>query len=216
MKKLLLMLILLSFQLFSKTVVTGIYHPSKEGGVYQEVELEILKEMKLSKFMPNSNDKITAIFDDFEITLSKTELINEYNINTRHQNVSKLKNILTKKEIDKLRIDSSITALIVKNRASIFDRRNKIIITDVTIGKGLLGYYYDNGRGSSYPINGVFTKNLKGNIMSAKGDISHFSISNHYIKEDPKINKYIKKYKEKKALYEKARATPEIEQGFTF
>lgn len=215
MKKVILLMMVAGLQLFSETMVKGTYYPSKDktnGGKYKELKSKIEKKIELQGYTVSESEKFTIRTKDFDIIVSKSEFEKEYSKVSEKPLPEKLKKKMSYKEFSKIKgyAENAIVALMEQNKAIIYNKKNKANETQVYKAEGNLCYYYDKGRGSCYPDNGIFTLDFNNKIFDFD-IITRFGVEIHSSTRNPYLENY-EGEKEFVELYNKAKLNPEKEQ----
>ncbi|MDO5088789.1 MAG: hypothetical protein Q4D53_03295 [Leptotrichiaceae bacterium] len=215
MKKVIILLMLLgiSVQIFSETLVKGTYEKKKKR--YRELSLKVIGNIKLNSISGDRRNSLVLKTDNYDIIVDKNELISLYN-GDRRDKLSKLKNTLTYKEAGKHNLKNEIAELIESGKGVIYDKKNKTELKNIVKVKYSNKIYYDEGRGSEYEGYTFYADNdFEKRIMDfdvvvpGLGVMIHSSIGdNPYMKIIENKNRF-EKYNEKKELYEKAKASPD-------
>ena len=226
MKKLLAILFLIiAIQGIAETVVKGTYETKKKR--YVELTQTLEKEIFLNYTLPdNKKEIVTYRDDDYDILVSKNDLLEVYN-RGKKEPIEDIKNKISYKDKKFDYIHNEFAELIENNKAVVYDRKNEKEINYLIKVKYSNAIYYDNGGGSLY--NGYkFYKDkewtepvLKFNIITKFGIALHHSLGdNPYNRElSPEAKKNFennKSFNQRKELYEKAMQTPDVTQSFSY
>ena len=226
MKKLLAILFLIiAVQGIAETVVKGTYETKKKR--YVELTQTLEKEIFLNYTLPdNKKEIVTYKGDDYDILVSKNDLLEVYN-RGKKEPIEDIKNKISYKDKKFDYIHNEFAELIENNKAVVYDRKNEKEINYLIKVKYSNAIYYDNGGGSLY--NGYkFYKDkewtepvLKFNIITKFGIALHHSLGdNPYNSElSPEAKKNFennKSFNQRKELYEKAMQTPDVTQSFSY
>jgi hypothetical protein len=226
MKKLLAILFLIiAVQGIAETVVKGTYETKRKR--YVELTQTLEKEIFLNYTLPdNKKEIVTYRDDDYDILVSKNDLLEVYN-RGKKEPIEDIKNKISYKDKKFDYIHNEFAELIENNKAVVYDRKNEKEINYLIKVKYSNAIYYDNGGGSLY--NGYkFYKDkewtepvLKFNIITKFGIALHHSLGdNPYNRElSPEAKKNFennKSFNQRKELYEKAMQTPDVTQSFSY
>ena len=226
MKKLLAILFLIiAVQGIAETVVKGTYETKRKR--YVELTQTLEKEIFLNYTLPdNKKEIVTYRDDDYDILVSKNDLLEVYN-RGKKEPIEDIKNKISYKDKKFDYIHNEFAELIENNKAVVYDRKNEKEINYLIKVKYSNAIYYDNGGGSLY--NGYkFYKDkewtepvLKFNIITKFGIALHHSLDdNPYNRElSPEAKKNFennKSFNQRKELYEKAMQTPDVTQSFSY
>lgn len=226
MKKLLAILFLIiAVQGIAETVVKGTYETKRKR--YVELTQTLEKEIFLNYTLPdNKKEIVTYRDDDYDILVSKNDLLEVYN-RGKKEPIEDIKNKISYKDKKFDYIHNEFAELIENNKAVVYDRKNEKEINYLIKVKYSNAIYYDNGGGSLY--NGYkFYKDkewtepvLKFNIITKFGIALHHSLGdNPYNRElSPETKKNFennKSFNQRKELYEKAMQTPDVTQSFSY
>lgn len=226
MKKLLAILFLIiAVQGIAETVVKGTYETKRKR--YVELTQTLEKEIFLNYTLPdNKKEIVTYRDDDYDILVSKNDLLEVYN-RGKNEPIEDIKNKISYKDKKFDYIHNEFAELIENNKAVVYDRKNEKEINYLIKVKYSNAIYYDNGGGSLY--NGYkFYKDkewtepvLKFNIITKFGIALHHSLGdNPYNRElSPEAKKNFennKSFNQRKELYEKAMQTPDVTQSFSY
>ena len=227
MKKLLAILFLIiAVQGIAETVVKGTYETKRKR--YVELTQTLEKEIFLNYTLPdNKKEIVTYRDDDYDILVSKNDLLEVYN-RGRKEPIEDIKNKISYKDKKFDYIHNEFAELIENNKAVVYDRKNEKEINYLIKVKYSNAIYYDNGGGSLY--NGYkFYKDkewtepvLKFNIITKFGIALHHSLGDNPYnrelteKEKERIEKYDEKFNEEKELYQRAMQTPDVTQSFSY
>ena len=226
MKKLLAILFLIiAVQGIAETVVKGTYETKRKR--YVELTQTLEKEIFLNYTLPdNKKEIVTYRDDDYDILVSKNDLLEVYN-RGKKEPIEDIKNKISYKDKKFDYIHNEFAELIENNKAVVYDRKNEKEINYLIKVKYSNAIYYDNGGGSLY--NGYkFYKDkewtepvLKFNIITKFGIALHHSLGdNPYNRElSPEAKKNFennKGFNQRKELYEKAMQTPDVTQSFSY
>ena len=227
MKKLLAILFLIiAVQGIAETVVKGTYETKRKR--YVELTQTLEKEIFLNYTLPdNKKEIVTYRDDDYDILVSKNDLLEVYN-RGKKEPIEDIKNKISYKDKKFDYIHNEFAELIENNKAVVYDRKNEKEINYLIKVKYSNAIYYDNGGGSLY--NGYkFYKDkewtepvLKFNIITKFGIALHHSLGDNPYnrelteKEKERIEKYDEKFNEEKELYQRAMQTPDVTQSFSY
>ena len=227
MKKLLAILFLIiAVQGIAETVVKGTYETKRKR--YVELTQTLEKEIFLNYTLPdNKKEIVTYKGDDYDILVSKNDLLEVYN-RGRKEPIEDIKNKISYKDKKFDYIHNEFAELIENNKAVVYDRKNEKEINYLIKVKYSNAIYYDNGGGSLY--NGYKFYNdkewtepvLKFNIITKFGIALHHSLGDNPYnrelteKEKERIEKYDEKFNEEKELYQRAMQTPDVTQSFSY
>ena len=226
MKKLLAILFLIiAVQGIAETVVKGTYETKRKR--YVELTQTLEKEIFLNYTLPdNKKEIVTYRDDDYDILVSKNDLLEVYN-RGKKEPIEDIKNKISYKDKKFDYIHNEFAELIENNKAVVYDRKNEKEINYLIKVKYSNAIYYDNGGGSLY--NGYkFYKDkewtepvLKFNIITKFGIALHHSLDdNPYNRElSPEAKKNFennKSFNQRKELYQRAMQTPDVTQSFSY
>ena len=226
MKKLLAILFLIiAIQGIAETVVKGTYETKRKR--YVELTQTLEKEIFLNYTLPdNKKEIVTYRDDDYDILVSKNDLLEVYN-RGKKEPIEDIKNKISYKDKKFDYIHNEFAELIENNKAVVYDRKNEKEINYLIKVKYSNAIYYDNGGGSLY--NGYkFYKDkewtepvLKFNIITKFGIALHHSLDdNPYNRElSPEAKKNFennKSFNQRKELYQRAMQTPDVTQSFSY
>ena len=226
MKKLLAILFLIiAVQGIAETVVKGTYETKRKR--YVELTQTLEKEIFLNYTLPdNKKEIVTYRDDDYDILVSKNDLLEVYN-RGKKEPIEDIKNKISYKDEKFDYIHNEFAELIENNKAVVYDKKNEKEINYLIKVKYSNAIYYDNGGGSLY--NGYkFYKDkewtepvLKFNIITKFGIALHHSLDdNPYNRElSPEAKKNFennKSFNQRKELYQRAMQTPDVTQSFSY